>query len=268
MKRILVFLTALVFSFSVNAQEVKVRIGTEFPLQHFVGINYQHNEKFSADFSYGINDTPYNDELYDWIRVPSDKESLKDFLKDITDDGNVLSLGVNYHKDKWYFGVKAQYIKLYGSGSYRDIINSDLVREGLASGEKILLDSVLSALDNPIARLFVNLEDEVRMESSLFQLGLKVGREFQFKNPKLSMNLELGLTANMSASTKTSYDQNLVSALESFALNQVTGSNRDQILENIDLVTEGGQLNEFFEDYAYIPSLSIGLAYSLYKKEK
>lgn len=268
MNRILISLIGLIGFYSTYGQEVSMRLGTEFPLQHYIGVNYQHNEKFSADFSYGINDTPYNDELYDWIRVPSDKESLKDFLQDITEDGNVLSLGVNYHKDNWYFGIKAQYIKLYGSGSYKEIINSDLVREGLASGEKTLLDSVLTALDNPIARLFVNLDDQVEIESSLFQLGLKVGREFQFKNPKLSMHLELGLTANMRASTRTSYDQNLVSSIESFALNQVTGSNRDQILENIDLITKGDQLNEFFEDYAYIPSLSIGFSYRLYKKEK
>ena len=266
MKRNLLLIAAISYFFSGYNQEVRLKIGTEFPLQHYIGVNYQHNLKFSADLSFGIVDSPYNDELYDWIKVPADKKSRKDFLQQTTDDGWVLEFGGNFHKNDWYFGIQGQFIKLNFSESYNEIIKTDLVQNDLASGEKALLDSVLVQARSPLGRLIVDLDDRVEIESSLFQLGLKAGRQFQFKNPKLSMFVELGITANMHTKTKTSYDRNLATTIESFAENQVVGSNSNQILENLDFEKQGEQINQFFEDYGFIPGLSVGVAYRLYKK--
>ena len=266
MKRTL-FLIASIFCFiSTFSQEVSLRLGTEFPLQHYLGINYQHTTKLSADLTLGFVGSPYNDELYDWINVPAEQESRKDFLQLTTDDGWAIGVGGNLHKNKWYFGVYGQLIRLNASGSYREIINSDLIQNDIASGEKALLDSVLMLLDNPLGRLIVDLDDKISTKTMLFQLGLKAGRKFQFKDPKWSMNVELGITANMYANTTTIYDRDLAPIIESFAQNQVTGSNSGQIQENLDFERQGERIDEFFKDYGYIPGLRIGVSYLLYKK--
>ncbi len=266
MNRIVLFFTFSLFYFSGYAQEIKLQIGTDFPLNHYVGINYQHNERFSADVSFGLVTSPYNNELYDWINVPSRLESRKDFIQDFTKDGNVFAFGVNVHKNKWYAGVQVQFIQLNGSGSYNDIINSDLVQNDLASGEKALLDSVLTILNSPLGSALVNLNDEVSIETNLIQLGIKAGRQIQFKDSKFSMNVELGISANMQAKTTTTYDRALASQIDFFAQNIVTGSNSGQIQENLDFEQQGQLVNEFFEDYGFIPSLRIGVAYQLWKK--
>lgn len=266
MHRIVLLLASFFYCFSNFSQEIKVQLGSDFPLNHYLGISYQHNERFSADVSFGLVTSPYNNELYDWIRVPSRLESRKNFIQDFTEDGHVFAFGVNVHKNKWYAGIQAQFIRLNGSGSYNDIINSDLVQNDLASGEKALLDSVLNILNSPIGSAFVNLNDKVSIESNLIQLGLKVGRHIHFKESKFSMNIELGLSANIQSRTTTTYDRNLASQIEFFAQNFVTGSNSDQILENLDIEQQGEQINEFFEDYGYIPSLRIGVAYQLWGK--
>lgn len=268
MKQILILFTVFLCFFSGYSQELKLRIGTEFPLQHYIGLNYQHNKTFSADFSFGLVTSPYNNELYDWINVPSRFEARKDFLQALSDDGNVTAFGINVHKNKWYFGVHCQFINLNASGSYEEILNSDLIQEEFSVEEQAILDSVLSILRSPFGGFIVNLNDRVAIETSLFQLGLKVGRQFQFKNPKMSMNVELGITANMSATTKTFYDRSLAARVENIALFQLSGSSGDQILENLNFEERGNQVNEFFEDYGYIPGLRIGFSYLIYKKEK
>ena len=266
MNRLLFFLASLLYCLSTYSQEVKLFTGTDFPLQHYVGINYQHNDRFSADLSFGLVTSPYNNELYDWINVPSRLESRKDFIQDFTNDGSVLGLGLNVHKNKWYIGIQGQHIQLNGSSSYNEIINSDFVQNDLAPGEKQLLDSVLNILRSPIGRLLVDLEDQVSIETNLIQLGLKVGRQIQFKDSKFSMNVELGITANIQATTKTTYDQALASQIEVFAQNFVTGSNSNQLIENLDFEQQGELVNEFFEDYGFIPSLRVGVVYRLWKK--
>jgi len=268
MKRILILVALFLCFFSGYSQELKLRIGTEFPLQHYIGINYQLNKTFSADLSIGSVSSPYNNELYDWIKVPSKQQARKEFLQDLSDDGNALSFGVNMHKNKWYFGVYCQYIKLNASGSYDEILNSELIQEEFTDEEKAILDSVLTILRTPLGGLILNLNDRVSIETSLFQLGVKVGRQFQFKNPKLSMNVELGITANMYANTKTTYDRSLSSRVESIAQNQLSTSSGDQIIENLDFDARGEEVNQFFEDYGYIPGLRIGFSYLLYKKDK
>jgi hypothetical protein len=268
MKKNLLLIAAFLFLLDGYGQELRLRLGTEFPLQHYIGVNYQFNPKFSADLSYGIVDSPYNNELYDWINVPSKFQSRKEFLQELTDDGSVVAFGGNFHKNKWYFGLHFQYIQLNASGSYDQILNNDLVQEELSSSEQILLDSVLTLLRSPIGSFVINLDNRVAMETSLFQMGLKVGRQFQFKNPKWSMNIELGLTANLHATTETYYDRNLLNRIEFLANTQFTGSSSEQILENLNFDERGEQVNEFFRDYGYIPGLRIGFSYLLYKKEK
>jgi hypothetical protein len=266
MNRFILLFTAILCYFSGASQEVRISLGTEFPLQHYIGINYQHNQKLSADLSFGIVDSPYNDELYDWIRVPSKHQARKDFLQALTDDGSVFGFGVNFHHNKWYFGVHGQFIKLNASGSYDEILSSDLVQEEFTSEEKMVLDSVLTILRSPFGGLILNLNNRVSMETSLFQLGIKVGRRFQFNNPKLSMNVELGITANVNAKTKTTYDRSLYSRVEGIARNQLSASSGDLILENLNFDERGEEVNQFFEDYGYIPGLRIGFSYLLYRK--
>mgnify|MGYP001361437455 CR=1 FL=1 len=268
MKKNLLLIAAFLFLLDGYGQELRLRLGTEFPLQHYIGVNYQFNPKFSADLSYGIVDSPYNNELYDWIKVPSKHEARKDFLQEITDDGSVIAFGGNVHKNKWYFGIHCQFIKLNASTSYEQLLVNELIQEELSSSEQALLDSVLMLLKGPFGRFIFNLDERVSMESSLFQLGLKIGRQFQFKNPKWSMNVELGLTANMYTKTETFYDRNLVSRVENLARTQLSSEDSEQILKHLNFDERGEQVNEFFRDYGYIPGLRIGFSYLLYKKGK
>jgi|GEM_PF-3918560 len=260
------FLLASFFILSLGflkAQDLNISVGTEFPVQHFIGINYQHNEKFSGSFSFGRVDSPYNDELYDWISVPDNLKAQIDFLQLTTDDGSVIEIGSNYHYQKWYGGLYLQRIRLNASGNYREIINSDLIQEDLNAGERREINEFLNS---PLA-LFVNFEEKVELETTLIQLGLRVGRQFYFKNPKLSMLVELGLSKNMSSKSEGFYDEQLLQRV--IGLEQQILGTQGRLEEGLNIENRLDDIDDMFNDYGYIPSLTIGISYKIHSwKEK
>lgn len=256
MTRFLLLLTLTFYLSNLQAQELRADLGTEFPLQYFIGLNYQHGKWVSGDISIGVVTSPYNNELYDWISVPAKQVARKEFLQETTEGGSVFDFGLNLHYRKWYCGVFGQMIQLNAAGSYEYILNSKLVKEELRVDEKFTLDSIL---DLPWVPLLVNFEDEIALHTKLFQLGFKVGKRFQFKNPRWSARIELSITKNIYAKSTSSYDNTIVSL--------ITNGNPN-LAERLDFDARLAEVDKFFSDYGYIPGASFGISYLIYSWKK
>lgn len=262
MSKIIILILGIGLVLQLKAQDLSLKVGTEFPLQHFIGLNYLLNEKYSVDLSYGRIDEPYDNELYNWIKVPDDKKAEVEFLQFTSEGGSVLEVGGNYHHKNWNFGFYVQKLRLNSSGTYRKIIDSDLFREDLTSQE---LSTVDQFFNSPFA-LFVNTEDRVSLQTDAIQLGLKVGRSFSFKNPKLTMFAEFGWSKNLTANSEPTYDRSLIENIIRFE-EQRTGTT-SQLSKSLDVDEKAQEIEDLIIQYGYIPNLTIGVAYKIYKLKR
>lgn len=253
---ILGLLFAILTHIEGKAQFLRAKVGIDIPMQYLIGLNYQQGKHFSFDLSGGIITSPWNNELYDVIRVPSKHKARKEFLQETTDGGWVIGTGANYNFKNWYAGLFIQQIQLNASGSYRYILNSDLLQQEMTPEEKQQLDIALG-----IFGPFVNLNDEISLQTKLLQGGLKVGRRFFFKNPRFEFRLELAYSMNLNARTTTNYDVSLVNEI-------VNLDPTSDLSERLDFNTRVKEVDQFFIDYGYIPTLNAGLTYLLFIPDK
>jgi len=196
------------------------------------------------------------------IDVPEDQQARKDFLQATTDGGWAIDLGVNFHMGKWYVGVFGQYIRLNASGSYDYILTSDFVTEELTDQEKEVIDQYLNS---PLA-LFVDFGEEIALHTNLYQLGLKIGRQFKFKNPRWDCRIELGFSKNMSSNTTSTHDEALIQSIIDAEDMVTAGSNN--LEERLDFNARLEEIDDFFHEYGYIPTLDIGFSFQLNNPKK
>ncbi|MEQ9063148.1 MAG: hypothetical protein RIE58_03165 [Vicingaceae bacterium] len=259
--RAIFFVLAFVWISESQAQFLRGKIGVDIPMQYSLGINYQQGKHFSTEFNAGIVTSPWNNELYDVIRVPEKHLARKDFLQATTDGGSVLGLSANFHFGNWYAGVFGQRIILNASGTYDYILNSDLLQQELSESEKEVLQAYLNS---PLV-FFVNFQDKIVLRTELLQLGFKVGRRFYFKNPRWECRLELGMSKNFYANSTSDYDSGLLSRIVEFGANLDGG---DDIAERLDFDARLAEVDQFFRDYGYIPTLNVGFTYLLFVPKK
>lgn len=264
MKKTAVLLLSLLLlsHFESKSQFLRAKVGVDVPMQYLLGLNYQLGKKVSFDLSGGIVASPWNNELYDVITVPGEYQARKEFLQETTDGGWVLGAGGNYHFGKWYAGIFGQRIQLNASGTYDYILNSDLLQEELTDDEKQTLDEILDLIkSNPISSRLVDFEDKIFLETVLYQLGLKVGRRFFFKNPRWEFRLELAFSKNMYAQSTSDYDQGLIDQILKFDTD-------GDLADRLDFEARLDELDDIFRDYGYIPTLNFGLTYLLFIPDK
>jgi len=252
----LLLIAAITLQLEGKAQFLRAKVGIDIPMQYLVGLNYQQGKKFSFDLSAGIITSPWNNELYDVIRVPEKHKARKDFLQETTDGGWVLGTGANFNFGNWYAGVFGQRVILNASGTYKFILGSDLLQQELTEDEKTQLDLAIG-LFGP----FVNLNDEITLHTELYQLGLKIGRRFFFRNPRFEFRLEFAFSKNMYAKTTTNYDEGLVN-------NIIALDPGGQLSERLDFNKRIEEVDVFFRDYGYIPTINTGLTYLLFIPDK
>ena len=244
-----------------GAQFLRGRMAVDVPMQYSLGLNYQQGKHFSVEATYGIVTAPWNNQLYDVINVPPEHQARKEFLQATTDDGNVQGLSLNFHFGNWYGGVFGQRIRLNASGTYDYILHSDLLQQELTADEKALLQDYLNS---PLV-FFVNFEDKITLHTDLYQIGGKIGRRFFFRNPRWEFRMELALSRNVSSKSTSDYDAGLLSQIVAFGANLPGG---DKIADRLDFQQRLDEVDQFFRDYGYIPTLNFGLTYLLFVPKK
>jgi len=277
----------LMFSQNSDAQYLRATAGTDIPMQYLLGLNYQQGKFASVEMSLGYVGYPYNGDLYRVIRVPEKHQARKEFLMETTDDGWVWGMGVNGHYKKWYGGVFFQRLELHASASYRYILGSDLFQQEIGPEDRILVNAFLDQNIDIAGVAGVNLDDLMRLNTVAWQGGIKIGRRFFFKNRRWEFRAELGLSMNLSSNTDSEYDIELFNTIKSqyaglqfyavadpagfAALEAALGMKipLDVDLDNIlDFETKEEEIDDWFNQYAYIPTLNMRFTYLLFLPKK
>jgi hypothetical protein len=200
-----------------------------------------------------------------------------------TDDGFVWATGLNGHYKKWYGGIFAQRIELHASASYEYILGSELFQEELSQENRNLLNTFLNKDLNLGGLANVDLDQSMRLTTLAWQVGLKIGRRFSFKNPRWEFRAELAYSKNIKAVTNSDYDEGLFTTIkqqynilkndqslidfieQEYGFKVPTDVNLDDLF---DFEAKEDDIDQWFHDYAYIPTLNFHVTYLLFIPKK
>ena len=209
-----------------------------------------------------------------------------------TDDGWVFGLGANANFGKWYAGLFGQHVTINASASYEYLLTSDLYTNELSQDETALIDLFVNSGSSDGFSLLgtsFDLSDKMEVKTQLFQAGLKIGRRFFFKNPRWEIRTELAFSKNLYSSTESSYDEALFAdVLDTYETlqenpglldNEFIRAYLDDLgIEEVpldadlsgalDFETKEDEVDTFFNQYGYIPTLNIHLSYLLWVPKK
>ncbi len=236
MNRILVALL-LVFPLVLHGQEFEeevsdqlpnhwVKVFAETPVQYGIGYELRAGKHWLISAQAGILSEP-NSTMILWAMEEFGTDPIVvEVIESAFTSGTVLELDLGYSLGKRnYVATYVQGLLLTGedtpSGAIGEALNEDLT-------------SYPRRNNRPIAN------ETVTVKSNLIQLGLLYGHRFPLSKDKLELIVEFGISANISSSSELESDQRDYSTLN---------ATFDTYLANV------------YQDYAFIPSLSIGLAY-------
>jgi hypothetical protein len=203
-----------------------VRIQAEMPVQLGVGYELQLLKNLSVVVQAGKLSRPNSLMMLNLMGSLGNKR-LEIMIKDTYRSGQVVEGGSNFHFGHNYVGAFAQYITMggaTGTATFESNFNTDL--------------SVL-----PVKPGSTSTESSpIHLSTNLVQTGILYGRVLPLKNPDWQIRVEFSLSKNV-ASTSTIYSSRYdLSSLERYV---------------------NGQLDSWFNRYAYIPSLTVSMNYLL-----
>ncbi|MCI0751562.1 MAG: caspase family protein, partial [Flammeovirgaceae bacterium] len=211
----------------------RIKLLAEVPVQFGVGLEAPLSKKFSIAIQAGILTEPNSTlaiKTFEWLGTDKD---IIIMIERAFKKGSVLEVGLNYNFPKSYLGVFYQRIILSGadspSATYESYFGVDLENDAIATVKP----------GRPS-----NIEPYLTIESSFSQIGITYGRRFYFKNPRLGIDMELGISKNVGSITKVSSENR----------NLTTFSER-----------VNDELDHWYLKYATIPSLTMALTYKLSK---
>jgi len=127
----------------------------------------------------------------------------------------------------------------------------------------------------------------MRLSMVAWQGGLKVGRRFFFKNPRWEFRAEFAFSKNLSATTSSDYDAELFDNIKSqYKVLQFIGKNDPELIKDLeelygvqiplnqdldkllDFETRESDMEDWFHEYGYIPTLNFHLTYLLFVPQK
>ncbi len=228
---------------------VALRVKAQFPIQNAIDLRFNTKAHISGYIGIGQFSRAYVITALDFL--PDDNPSQiarKQLLKDKLKNGFVLELGTAYHfvrlKDL-YVGLSLQFQRFSLTATPQELVEEYDIGDNLD-----LLDDVLEFVEtNELAQAFYETV-VVKPIIRPIQLGLTIGKTFHFsKVPRLSLNLELSYSRNVTTRTELTSD--------SFIGRIIIGSFVNPILD------EGTE--DSFDEFN-LPTLSLGVNYQLGKK--
>jgi hypothetical protein len=221
----LIFFVAVVFN-AATAQRSSLKIIAEFPLHFGIGYEGQIGAGFSAGGSLGVMTSPNSDLIITYLRFIGTEEELVLIIEDAFQLGIVGEVNVNYNFKRNYIGIFSQAI-----GAQAGDVAPELVEDYF---DVNLEDYPLKpgGTSGP--------ERNLTVRTRLYQLGLLYGRRFPLKDKRFEIDAEVGLSANIGSTSKFYSD------------------NRDfsELNERVNV-----ELQTFYKEYAFIPSVGVMFVY-------
>lgn len=226
---ILTFLTLLYVN-EVSAQQSALKVIAEVPVQIGIGYEGRLNKRLSVELSAGLLAPPNSTIIVEILNVLGTDEEITLMIEDAFKVGIVGTLGCNYNFKRNYAGSFLQLISLHAGHAPSDLIESYFS----------------TSIDSYPAKNRTNASTEkyLGLSSTLWQAGVLYGRRFPLKNKRLEIDTEIGISANISSKSKLTSDERNLSALS----------------EEVD-----AELVEYYSSHAFVPSISVALAYKLAK---
>lgn len=208
-----------------------VFIGTQAPLQFTAGYGYQFSNRLSARVQAGFITKPYSGFIVDAMETFGLDKYLARVIKKAFKNGTVFGIGPDYHFGKSYVGIYGQYMHLSGGG----ITPADAL--------SVYFKKDFTEFDVTGLPLF-----EFSMQSNIINAGALFGRRFALRNPRLSLNGEIGFSKIMTSKNSFSSNRSLVDQT-AFAQN---------IYKEIDK-----EMQDAYWKHGFIPTLNLYLVYQL-----
>jgi hypothetical protein len=208
------------------AQKSSLKVIAEFPLHFGIGYEGQVYKRFSAGGSVGVLTSPHSDLIITWLRFIGTEEELVLIIEDAFKLGVVGEVNVNFNIQRHYIGTFFQAIG---------------AKAGDASAELIADYFDVNLQDYPLKPGGSSApERNLTCRTRLYQLGLLYGYRFPFKDNRFEIDVEAGLSLNVGSKSS------------------VYSDNRDfsQLNERLNVELQG-----FYKDYAYIPSVGVMFVY-------
>lgn len=221
------FATCLLFatSFECASQKLAVKVGTAIPLNYHVGLDYQFHDKFSAGLNLGLLTYPYNLAIYSILGAFDIDDAIINTIGGAFNYGLIAQPEIRYHFKKNYFGILYSYYYL--------------------SAKETPIDAMQNYYGNNLQDRNTLRNKEFSLGCQLHNAGLLYGRIIPLKNEKMQIRLELSLSKTFASSSKMSTERSL-------SLTKI----------NEQIQTE---LNSYFIQYAYLPSINVQWVYLLGK---
>jgi hypothetical protein len=214
-------------SFNVAfAQRSSIKVIAEFPLHFGIGYEGQIGKAFSAGGSVGVLTSPNSDLIITYLRFIGTEEELVLIIEDAFQLGIVGEVNFNYNFGRNYIGIFSQVIGAQAGDASPELIQNYF---GVDLNDYPLKSGGSSAA-----------EKNLTIKTRLYQLGLQYGRRFPLKDQRFEIDAEIGLSANIGSKSK------------------IYSDNRDfsELNERVNI-----ELQNFYKDYAFIPSMGVMFIY-------
>ncbi len=229
-KSVTSILIAMLLYGVVYAQRGSLKVIAEVPVQIGVGYEGQLTKRLSIEISAGIMTPPNSSIAVDILGALGTDEDITLMIEDAFQFGAVGTLGCNYNFKRNYVGGFLQLISLHAGDAPSELIENYFS----------------TSIDGYPAKTRNNTSTEkyLSLSSTLLQAGVLYGRRFPFKNQRLELDTEIGVSANIGSQSKLTSGIRNLSALS----------------EEVD-----AELSGYYSRYAYVPSISLALVYKLSK---
>jgi len=218
------------FSNVALAQKSSLKLIAEVPLHFGIGYEGMVSKRFSAGGSIGVLTSPNSDLIIKYLEFIGTDERLVHLIDDAFQLGVVGELNFNYNFKRNYVGVFGQVLGAQ-AGDASVSIMEDYFKVNVNNYPRINGSS--------------GTERYLTIRTRLYQAGILLGHRFPLKG-RFEIDTELGLSGNVGSKSK------------------IYSVNRDysELSERFD-----NSLDDFYKQYAFIPSFAVMLVYKFKKPE-
>lgn len=212
----------------VFSQEHRIKFGTQAPISHAIGYEYEFKNQMTAGMQVGILASPYGEMFNGMMKKWGMTEEMKVLLNEAFTYAWVFQPSVGYSFNSKY------HVEVFGQHFYS---SSSKVPVGA------IIDYFGAAIDPKTVEDFP-LETNIKLIGRLYHVGFQVERRFQFKNPQWEFRLGVGLSSNIR--TRNTLE------IKQFGSVQIDQETIDDITTQVN-----DEIRTTYLKYAHIPVINL-----------
>ncbi len=191
---------------------VMLKLKTQFPIQHAVGIEIVTDAKISMHASIGQFSRFYTVVALETLAQNDENQEIRqEFFKERLRNGLVIELGSNYFflKRGYYAGLNFQFQRFSLSGTLEELVENFDFNDTQGFGNDI---QELVGQNQNLQNFYE--QTTVYPTFSPLQMGFTLGKRFRFKkHPGLGLHFELGYSFNVLPRVKVETDNFITQTL-------------------------------------------------------